>query len=211
MSDDGFEATFVIRVSAAEAWEHLVAADAGRELEEEQVWLPGFQDVAEVVEVDRGRSLRARKLNQPCAGTEIVVTIEDEERGARITVSQHGFGPGFGALRPWLATGWPAIVTDLAIVLERGVDPGRHLGRWAALGGDVTETPLGLEVGDVVGGALAAQAGLRDGDVLLALAGAPVTSIAELALVLRGPVAAGQPTEVTYLRGAEVRTGTGTA
>ena len=212
--DDGFEATFVIRTPRAEAWELLEKAAPAHEALDPpgpgQRWLPGFEGAADDIEVVPGERLRARKATFPCQGTEIVVVLEDHGSGSRVTVVQTGFGDGFAEARAWLATGWAPIVADLAVYLERGVAPGRHLTAWASLGCDVTETTGGLEVSGVAPGGFADQAGLQDGDLVLRVAGAPVVDIADLAVLVRGPLRTGQESRVRYLRGTEVLAGSGT-
>jgi PDZ domain len=211
--DDGFEATFVVRVPRAEAWDRLEkAAPAVEGLDPPaagQRWLPGFEGAAEDIEVVPGERLRARKATWPCEGTEVVVVLEDHEAGTRITVVQTGFGDGFAEARRWLGTGWWPIVADLAVYLERGVALGRHLTPWASLGCPVTESPGGLTVGPPAPGGFADQAGLREGDLVVRLAGSPVVSIPDLAVLMRS-LRAGTETKVRYLRGADLLSGTGT-
>jgi len=211
--DDGFEATFVVRVPRAEAWARLdEATPAAEGLDPPapgQRWLPGFEGAGEDIEVVPGERLRARKATWPCEGTEVVVVLEDHDAGTRITVVQTGFGDGFAERRRWLGTGWWPIVADLAVYLERGVSLGRHLTPWASLGCPVTETPGGLTVGAPAPGSFAEQAGLREGDLVVRLAGSPVVGIPELAVLLRS-LRPGTATKVRYLRGADVLSGTGT-
>lgn len=212
--NDGFTTTFVVATPRAEAWDRLAtAAPAADWLPEPgpgQWWLPGFEGAADPLEVDEGHRLRARKAGFPCAGTEIVVTMEDAGTGTRITVTQFGFGPDFDDQRAWLATGWPPIAADLAVWFERGVALGRHLTPWAGLGCAVTEAPVGLVVGEVEPDRLAARVGLAPGDLVVALDGAPVTSIAELSILVRGPVRTGAEAEVRWLRGTELLAGAAT-
>lgn len=212
--DDGFEATFVVRTPRDKAWELLDgAAPASEALDPPrpgQRWLPGFEGAADDIEVVPGERLRARKATWPCEGTEIVVVLADHETGTRVTVVQTGFGDGFAERRAWLATGWGPIVADLAVYLERGVAPGRHLTAWADLGCAVTETPGGLEVSGVAAGGFADRTGLRDGDLVLRVAGAPVVDIADLAVLVRGPLRTGHEARIHYLRGTEILSGSAT-
>jgi hypothetical protein len=212
--DDGFEATFVVRTPRTDAWERLSSAapvsDVLPEPRTGQRWMPGFEGASDDVEVVPGHLLRTRKASFPCDGTEIVVTLEDEGTGTRITIAQFGFGPGFEQQRPWLAAGWATIVADLVVFFERGVVPGRHLTAWSSIGCEVFETACGLVVGTVAAGQLAAQVGLRPDDLLITIAGAPVTTIRDLSVLVRGPLQPGTPTAVRYLRDDRMLRGSGT-
>ena len=214
LRDDGFEATFVVSTPRAKAWELLMSAtpasDALQPPPDGQRWVPAIEGPAEDIDVDPERRLRCRKTAEPCRGTEIVVTLEDADTGARITIVQTGFGDGFAAQRPWLAAGWYAILADLVVFFERGIAPGRHLTWWWSIGCDVTETDEGLAVNAVHDDGFAAQAGLRTGDLLLQLAGSPVVNVRDLSILTRGPLRSGVETKVRYLRGDRVLTGAGT-
>ena len=213
MRDDGFEATFVVSVDRDTAWDRLQSAkpavDGIGSAREGQWWIPGIEAPADELEVDPGRSLRARKALEPCKGTEIVVTLEDEGTGTRITIMQTGFGKGFSEQRAWLAAGWYPILADIVVYFERGVSPGRHALWWSSIGCDVVETPEGLVVGLVRGSGFAADAGLEPGDLILQLAGSPILTIRDLAVLTRGPVRSGDSITVRYLRGVDDCVGRG--
>ena len=212
--DDGFEATFVVSTPRKEAWDRLREAkpafDGMGSAREGQWWIPGVEAPADELDVDPPSMLRARKAVEPCKGTEIVITLEDEGTGTRITVVQTGFGPGFSASRAWLTAGWHQILADYVVFFERGVSLGRHATPWWSLGCDVTETPEGLVASDVRADGLAGQAGLQDGDLILHIAGSPVINVRDLSMIFRGPLRAGTEAKVRYLRGTEVRSGKGT-
>lgn len=202
--DDGFEATFVVSVPRADAWQRLV--DVQRD---GTWWIPGVESTAEELEVEPASYLRVRKAEEPCKDTVIAMTFEDDESGTRITFVQHGFGPRFDSARPWLEAGWWAIRADLFVFFELGVSPRRHA-RWgASLGCDVTESPGGLIVSGVHDRGFAAEAGLRDGDLLLLLEGSPVVNVRELAAVSRS-LRTGDAARVRWLRAGEMLSGTGT-
>jgi hypothetical protein len=212
--DDGFEATFVVSTPRAKAWELLMAAGPAAESLAPpgpgQRWIPAIESAAEDLEVVPEELLRTRKATEPCAGTEIVITFEDEATGTRITVVQTGFGPGFDVARPWLAAGWYAILADFIAYFERGVPLGRHLTMWWSIGCDVAETPEGLVVGNVYADGFAARAGLERGDLILGLAGAPVLTVRDLSILTRGPLRTGVHAEVSVLRGDQVLSRSGT-
>jgi hypothetical protein len=209
---DGFEATFVVSVPRAQAWKRLVDAEPASSAltppAPGQVWIPAIEGAAEAIETVPEERLRATKVSEPCAGTEIVITFEDEATGTRITVVQTGFGPGFDVSRPWLAAGWDAILADFAAYFERGIPLGRHLTMWWSIGCDVAETPEGLVVGTVNPRGFAERAGLARGDLIVRLAGAPVLTVRDLSMLTRGPLRTGVETEVSVLRGDQVLTAT---
>ena len=212
--EDGFEATFVVSTPRAEAWARLEAAkpafDSLGACREGQWWIPGIEAPADELEVVPGERLVTRKAVHPCKGTEIVLTLTDEDTGTRITIVQTGFGAGFAEQRAWLAAGWYPILADLVIFFERGVSLGRHASMWSGIGCDVRESDEGLVVtGAVHPGGFAAQAGLRDGDLIVGLAGSPVVSIHDLAVLVRGPLRPGTEAKVRFVRGTELLRGVG--
>jgi hypothetical protein len=206
--DDGFEATFVVSVPRAVAWQRLASAQPAdatlTPAAPGQWWIPAIEAPADEREVVPETLLRAEKVTEPCRGTEIVITMEDAATGTRITIVQTGFGEGITEQRPWLAAGWSAILADLVVFFEHGVALGRHLTWWWTLGCGVIETAEGLKISDVNADGFAARAGMRRGDVIVTLAGAPVLNVRDLSILLRGPLHTGVETDVTYLRGTEV-------
>jgi hypothetical protein len=201
--DDGFEVSFVVSTPRAEAWKRLEA------LHDEQWYIPGVEAPADEVEVEPGSRLRAIMAVEPCKGTEIVITFEDEDTGTRITFVQSGFGDGFAQMRPWLEAGWWAIRADLFTFFEHGVQLQRHGRPWASLGCDVSETLGGLVVSRVADGGFAQQAGMQAGDLIVTLSGSPVVNVRELSAVLRA-FKRGADFRVTYLRDGERLKGSGT-
>jgi hypothetical protein len=138
-----------------------------------------------VVEADAPERLRATKEEQPCAGTDILVTLESVAAGTKITVVQSRFGDWLPAAYDVMAVGWRHIVADLEVYLFTGVHARRHLRPWGDLGTDVTPVAGGLRVASVRAGTLAERLGLREHDLLTGLAGAPVANHDDLATVLR--------------------------
>jgi hypothetical protein len=212
--DDGFEVTFVVSTSREQAWSWLTEArpafEGLAEPRDGQWWIPAVEAPGDELEVEAGKKLRVRKAVQPCKGTEIVIVMEDEQSGTRITFVQTGFGAGFDAQRPWLTAGWHAIRHDLVVFFSRGASIGRHASLWSSIGCDVREEDEGLVVASIVPGGFADQSGLQAGDLILQLAGAPIVNIRELSVLVRGPLRTGAETKVRYLRGAEVLSGSGT-
>src|SRR5262249_35088738 len=115
---DMFEATFKVDIAPDAAWaaiarrdlaEHEKTRDADAPLHS-QVWLPGWDGTAEVLESVPPRLLRMRKDTMPCEGTEIVVKLEAADTGTQITVVQSGFGAFFDIAANTLAIGMDLIV-----------------------------------------------------------------------------------------------------
>jgi hypothetical protein len=180
---DRFEATFRVRVDRDTAWTRLTGAeeaDVGN-----RVWLAGFDAGVTVVEADRPDRLRATKDDEPCAGTDIVVTLEDDASGTRIHVVQSRFGDWLPARYDVMAIGWRYIVADLHTTLATGVHARRHLRPWGDLGAEAAAVDGGIRVDRVARGGLAEQLGLVDGDLVVVLAGAPLATLDDLVTVLR--------------------------
>jgi len=205
--DDRFEATFRVDASAAEVWQRLREAEPPAPMRPGQWWLPAFESPADQLDCDEGRSVRLVKAAQPCAGTEIAVTLEASGSSTKVTVVQSGFGALFDHMLNALSIGWSHIVADLALYLQTGARGGRHIAPWASIGCSVREVQAGIEVDTVFGG-LAAQAGLAPGDVVLAVGSAPVVFERELQTLMR-VFGTGDKVEVTWARGGQIFRATG--
>jgi hypothetical protein len=196
MTADHFEATFVLSTAPATSWSRLTEHPVQPEGGHDRYWLPGFDAETTVVEQQEGTRLVVTKDQEPCAGTEIVVTLEADEAGTRITVVQSRFGDWLPAMYDTMAVGWRHIVADLETYLGTGVHARRHLRPWGDLGAVARSEGGGLRVQDVRADGLAGRLGLRDDDLLVVLGGAPVANQDDLLTVLRvlearpGPVAA---------------------
>jgi len=202
MSTDRFETTFSISASPDVVWKRLDERDGDGH------WvLPGFAGLGEEIEVEPGSRLHVRKVTEPCAGSEIVVVLEHEPSGTKVTVSQSGFPAWFAFATDAFAIGWRHIVADLALYLDTGVRGERHARAWAMLGCSLRETTPGLEVIEVMPDTLAAKIGLAPGDVLLTVGGAPIVTRTELETIMR--IAGGTDIEVEWAHGDEHRTARG--
>jgi hypothetical protein len=196
MSKDHFEATFVLSTAPATSWSRLTEHPVEPEAGHDRYWLPGFDAETTVVEEQEGTRLVVTKDEEPCAGTEIVVTLEADEEGTRITVVQSRFGDWLPAMYDTMAVGWRHIVADLETYLSTGVHARRHLRPWGDLGAAARSDVGGLRVHGVRAGGLAGRLGLREDDLLVVLGGAPVSNQDDLLTVLRvlgdrpGPVSA---------------------
>ena len=90
MTTDRFETTFSIAASPDVVWKRLDQQDG------EGHWLlPAFEGLGEEIDVETGSRLHVRKVTEPCAGSEIVIVLEHEASGTKVTVSQSGFPAWF--------------------------------------------------------------------------------------------------------------------
>ena len=203
MTTDRFETTFSIAASPDVVWKRLDQRDG------EGHWLlPAFEALGEEIDVETGSRLHVRKVTEPCAGSEIVIVLEHEASGTKVTVSQSGFPAWFAFATDAFAIGWRHIVADLALYLDRGVRGDRHARTWATLGCSLLETTVGLEVIETMPGTLADKIGLVTGDVVLTVGGAPIVTRAELETMMR--ISGGEEVEVEWAHGDEKLAATGT-
>lgn len=203
---DGFDATFRIQVDRATAWDRLTGGRA-EPSPADQLWLPGFDSGATVEEVEPGRRLRARKDDEPCAGTDVVVTLEDADTGTTIRVVQSGFGDWLAARYDVMAIGWRHIVADLQLFLTTSVHARRHARPWGDLGAPAVPGDGGLRVGPVAAGGLAHRLGLAEGDLLVTLCDTPMVTLDELMAALRILHATGAPPSAEWVRDGRLLTG----
>jgi len=185
VTTDRFEATFRLRIERGAAWERLTGRPLDAEGDGDRLWLPGFDSAVTVTDAVAPDRLRATKDDPPCAGTDIVVTLTDEDTGTRIHVVQSRFGDQLPAPRDLMEIGWRHIVADLHTFLATGVHPRRHLRPWGDFGAATSASDGGILVRDVRPDGLADRLGLVDGDLLTSLAGAPVSSVGDLDTILR--------------------------
>jgi hypothetical protein len=218
---DEFEATFVVDLAPEAVWETLTACtlemEPGSEGEVHYV-LPGFSSFEalplpgasfSLVEMKPAKLLRVKKDHHPCAGTEVVVQLEQAETGTRITVVQSGFGPFLDfAGRDTVFGHGHQIVTDFRLFIERGLTvPGTVWG--ANLGARAKQTPIGLEIFAVDAGGFAETAGLRVGDLLLTVRGIRLHDLQQLWTVL-ALTEVGTSAEISWARGRELAFGKAT-
>ena len=172
--------------------------------------LPGIESTGQVEEVVEHELLRHTEQSGPHGGAEITVRFESVDGGTTITVTHAGFGSGEG-WDEWLegtSLGWSQAIADLVAYLETGAAVRRFAVRMGSPGMQMHDTPAGIRVEGVQPDAMADQAGLQVGDLLLRVGGAPVFSIAELWVLLREH-AEGETLTVDYVRGGEVLQGKG--
>ena len=162
--------------------------------------MPGC--AAHILEQTPQQVLRCRKLDLPCAGTEITIRLAPANAAGwptRVTLSQQDFG---GVLpRDVLEVHWRQIVADFRLYLEREVTvPTTAWG--ISLDAGVRETPTGLEITEVADGGLAGRCGLRAGDLLLTVGPIRVHGLAQLWTVL-ALLPANREIRIGWARGAD--------
>jgi uncharacterized protein YndB with AHSA1/START domain len=120
MTTDRFQASFRLRIDRDTAWHRQTADEAGSDVPA-HLWLPGFDSQVTVVDAAAPDRLRATKDDEPCAGTDIVVTLEDEDTGTRVHVTQSRSGDWLPTRYEIMSVGWRYIVADLRTYLATGV------------------------------------------------------------------------------------------
>lgn len=218
MTRDRFDARFTIDAPPAGVWERLTTfapaighAD-GVDLGPDQLWLPGFDASATVLTSEAPARLVARKDRDPCGGTRIEFSLTAESSGSTVSstivdVSQAEFGEWLGAIYEIIGVGWRHIVADIEAYLAFGVHPSRHLRPWGDLGADMSVAPGGVRVGAVRPDGPAAELRLVEGDVLVVLGGAPISSVDDLITVLRVLIRAEHSVDAEWIRDGELMTG----
>lgn len=202
-----FEATFVVEVTPQEAWEALTRpAPEQVPGEPAKYLLAGFEAVCTELEVDPGRMLRVRKEDEPCRGSEILVVLQAEDPGVRVSVVQSGFPAAFrDAIESFFVVG-KMLIADLALYLERGISTETHLFMRppprASLGVSTLDKPAGLKVLKVEDDGFGARAGLARGDMLVTLNGARLMSATQLSDLMR-MAKPGDEVEAVWVRGRE--------
>ena len=216
---DEFEATFVVELGPAAVWEALTRRTVEGETEGDVHYvLPGFPSLVPLgimgasctpLEVEAEHLLRVKKDHHPCAGTEIVVRLEQAETGTRITVVQSGFGPFLDIVGQDTVFGHGhQIMADFRLYIERGLTvPGTVWG--ANLGAQLRHTPVGLEIVSVESGGFAESAGICPGDLLLTLRGIRLHDLGQLWTVL-ALTEGGNTAVATWARGREAMDGKAT-
>lgn len=166
-----------------------------------------------VVESEPMRLLRwAQERGDLPERAEFTVVFESTENGSRITLTRFGFGEGEEAdvFSESNGLGWEHGILDLITYLETGVMVKRHYDGCglSSTGVMYAETDSGIEVRDVKPGTFGAEVGLRRGDRLVRLGGAPVYRRSDVWLLccVHPPEA---ELEVEFVRGRELGRGRG--
>jgi uncharacterized protein YndB with AHSA1/START domain/uncharacterized damage-inducible protein DinB len=178
-------------------------------------WNQGYRAEGRFTELDtpHGAALTWQGTGEP-GETAVVFGIEPVEDAVEVTIIHTGFGPGdeWDQVLTEAEKGWANGLENLKATLETGVD--QRLARQPFLGiyldlltperaaeeGIAAEE--GVYVAGTVEGSAAEAAGLREGDVLVALGGAETPGYEELGTALRAH-SAGDEVELDLVRGQE--------
>jgi uncharacterized protein YndB with AHSA1/START domain len=218
----GYERTFSVSVPVARAWSAFTDPaeleiwfshrfDADTDERRAVAETPGGAVGFAVTEFVEGERLGYRQwAASPETGIEVTVVFEAVDRGTRITMTQAGFGSGSILGSDAVHRGMDETLADLVLYLEHGIRYARHrdLVQRSSLGAVLAEVPGAVRVEDVVDGAWAQQAGMRAGDLLVALGRAPVFDLSDIAFFLREHEPE-EETDVVFARAGELRRGTG--
>ncbi len=221
MGRDRFDSRFTVDAQVAAVWERLTTFDGTQyeddpgdpgDLREDQLWLPGFDASATLLASDAPSSLVVRKDHDPCGGTLIEFRLGADGPGTAapqtvVSVSQAEFADWLDSMYEIIGVGWRHIVADIEAYLTFGVHPSRHLRPWGDFGADMSPAPGGVRVGAVRPGGLADELALVEGDVLVVLAGAPISSVDDLITVLRVLIRAEFSADAEWIRDGVLMTG----
>jgi uncharacterized protein YndB with AHSA1/START domain len=181
-------------------------------------WSDGYSSTGQFtgLEEDKKVGFTWKGDNEP-ARTQVEVNISTEGEGSNVEIIHSGLGEG----EPWEATrhmfqrSWEAGLENLVSILETGKD--LRIYRRPMLGIMLTDfnaevagrlgIPVkeGIRIDGTLEGMGARAAGLEGDDVLVGMAGRPVTDFDSLRAALEGKHA-GDVVEVEYYRGPEKKT-----
>jgi uncharacterized protein YndB with AHSA1/START domain len=221
-----YERTFTVAVPVAKAWAAFTEprgreawmSPPGRDpIEHPDVEYPapGFGKAElKVGSVEEGRRLRwSQRATMPSgssAWVDTTVTFEATVNGTRLTITRSGFGDSddWELFAQSTGLGWDDSLIDLVAYLEMGVNVSRHFSGRSSIGASMRETAAGIWITRVVSGGFAAEAGLKEGDLLVSIGGAGIYRRSDVWLLQRehGP---GEEMEATYVREGALRRGTG--
>jgi uncharacterized protein YndB with AHSA1/START domain len=154
-------------------------------------------------------SWRGRGEPQP---TQVHVAFSEQDGVTRVTLEHRavGEGPEWSQARQEIAQGWRNGLENLKSALETGEDQRFTLRPMLGItvsdfNADVAQkmgVPVsqGIRLDSLIDGMGAQAAGLQDGDVVVAVAGHPITDFASLSTALQGR-RAGDKVDVSYYRG----------
>lgn len=221
-----FERTFTVAVPVERAWKAFVdprdreawMSPPGRDpIEHPDAQYPadGFPKVEfKLGEVDEHRRLAWSQFHTMPSGSQAwvdtTVTFASVDAGTRITITRSGFGEDleWDLFAQSTGQGWADSLIDLVAYLEAGVNVSRHFSGRSSVGAVMRETPAGVRIQRVIDGGFAAEAGLREGDLLVSLGGAGVYRRSDVWFLQREH-APGTELEVSYVREGALRTGYG--
>jgi uncharacterized protein YndB with AHSA1/START domain len=165
-----------------------------------------------VEKLDAQRLLRTRMSGGNIPGSTVMTAaFEQIDGGSRVTLTHEGFGDAlqwevFGTS---FSRGWDEAISDLLVYVRTGVKLARHIDdRRASIAAWPLHKEWGIELADVFPGGFADQAGMQKGDILLKLDRAAVYDVADIWTFTRARPA-GDEVEATYIRGRDMKKGTG--
>jgi len=219
-----YERTFSVSVPIERAWRACTHPDelarwfftpTGGDDGESRFDLFGTEVAYTILEVDPPHRLRYRHGPGPVprlpGPIETCMTFEEEGSGTRISITHSGFGDGadWATALESISRGADESVADLILYLETGVGFARHPIERSFHGIQAREVPAGLVVHAVDPDTFGAALGLRPGDLVVEVGGAPVWGYRELWTVSRATTPG---TEVTasWIRAGELHRGVAT-
>jgi uncharacterized protein YndB with AHSA1/START domain/uncharacterized damage-inducible protein DinB len=161
-------------------------------------WNSGYRAEGRFVELDPPRRAAITWLGSGEPGeTRVEFTLEPAEGGQHVTITHSGFGQGeeWERVRTESDEGWGAGIENLKSVLETGID--QRIARQPFLGilldhltperaeREGIAAQYGIYITGTVEGGGAAAAGLKSGDVIVALDGDETPTFVELGAALR--------------------------
>lgn len=165
----------------------------------------------QVTAVEDGKFLawteEARFLPAP---TEISITFIEKPEGMNLAIKHAGFDddPLWMGAYDTHVLGWANHIANLHLYLETGLAMARTISWKSDFGAAFAAVPSAPMILAAAPHSCAEQAGLRRGDLLIAMAGAPVFTLSDVWLIVREHDS-GTEIEVTYVRDGQVKTGTG--
>ncbi len=181
-------------------------------------WVGDFYSSGHYLELDENKQVRFRWYsNIDPAPTEVTVTVTEKEGGTLVQLDHPvPDGPEWEGKTESFRENWVDSLENLKSVLETGID--LRIAHRPMLGiflGDFTEEQAlalgvtirdGLRIDGVIEGMGAEKAGLKKDDVLVSMAGHPITREFNTLLTAIAGKKGGDKVEVIFHRGAEKKT-----
>jgi uncharacterized protein YndB with AHSA1/START domain len=212
-----YERTFTVAVPVAKAWAAFTEK-SGREAwmsppgrdpienPEAEYPAPGFgKPDLKLGDVEEGHRLQwSQQATMPSGSSawiDTTVTFEAIVNGTRLTITRSGFGDSaeWELFAQSTGQGWDDSLIDLVAYLETGVNVSRHFSGRSSIGAGMRQTAGGIRITMVAPGGFAAEAGLKEGDLLISIGGAGIYRRSDIWLLQREHDA-GQEMEVSYVR-----------
>jgi hypothetical protein len=205
VNDITCSSTFEIPATPSDAWRALeeIRVERADPSKGDEWWFPGFECRAVEIDRDEPRRLTVRKGEQPCLDSIIEITFEHSDTGSIVHVTQSGFDQAFVDMAGesfWRHA--ENIFADLHVFFATGVIAGRAWLPWASLGIAMRTQPEGVRVDTAWEGSWASRIGLREGDLLCTVHGAPIFTSGDLAILER-VVHAGDEVSAAWIRDGE--------